>query len=397
MRQGHGKDIWALGELGPKITRVGFGIGVAGLVASVGLGAMSGWTRFFEAWHVAFCYMLALCLGALFFVLIQHLTGATWSVVVRRPAEAMAANLPLLALFFIPIVLGMKELFPWARPEMMAASAELRVKAPYLNFNFFLARWVIYFLLWFLITRYFFGRSTEQDKTGDFSLTMKMERGAAPSVIAFALTLSFAAIDLLMSLSPMWYSTIFGVYFFSGAALSFFSFLSLTVLYLQRNGRLLSVSPEHFHDLGKLMFAFVIFWAYIGFSQYMLIWYANIPEETVWFQERWAGGWKTWSIILIFGHFVLPFAGLISRTAKKTGAILGFWAVWMLVMEWVDIYWLAMPAKSPGKVPLHLLDLTTMLGMGGILVGAMAYRLRDRSLVPERDPRLPDSITFENV
>jgi len=397
MRQEHPKDLWTLGDLGGKISRIGLGVGVVGLVASAGLGVMAGWDRFFQAWHVSFCYMLALSLGALFFVLIQHLTGATWSVMVRRPAEVMAANLPLLALFFIPIVLGSKSLFPWARPEVMAANAALQGKAPYLNMTFFLARWVGFFLVWRLITRFFLGASTAQDKSGDFSLTIKMERVAAPSIIAFALSLSFGAIDLLMSLTPMWYSTIFGVYYFAGAALTFFSFLAISVLYLQRNGRLLSVTPEHFHDLGKLMFAFVIFWAYIGFSQYMLIWYANIPEETTWFRDRWAGEWKAWSILLIFGHFILPFAGLISRTSKKTGAILGFWAIWMLLMEWVDIYWLAMPSKSAGKVPLHLLDLTTLLGMGGILVGVAAQRLSGHSLVPERDPRLPDSLTFENV
>ncbi|MBK8231708.1 MAG: hypothetical protein IPK72_14265 [Candidatus Eisenbacteria bacterium] len=202
MKQDQANDIWTLGELGPKITRNAYVIGIIGIVASLGLGAMSGWGRFFQAWHVSFCYFLALGLGALFFVLIQHLTGASWSVIVRRPAEAMAANLPAMALFFVPIVIGMKDLFPWANPEVMGGNPVLAAKAPYLNMTFFLVRWAVFFLAWFLITRFFFNSSVKQDSTGDFSLTLKMERGAAPAVIAFALSLTFAALDLLMSLSP---------------------------------------------------------------------------------------------------------------------------------------------------------------------------------------------------
>lgn len=391
------RDVWKLGELGPKWVRLFGVLGVLGVIASVGLGFVGGFDRFYESWLVSFCYFLSISLGALFFILIQHLTGATWSVVVRRFAESAAANLPLFVLFFIPILIGLPSLYEWARPEA-AGDALLRHKAPYLNLTFFLIRWVIFFALWTWISRFFFVNSVKQDESGDLALTRKMEVRAAPATIAFAVTTSFACIDLLMALSPKWYSTIFGVYFFSGAALAWMAFLSLTVLRLQGAGLLRrTITAEHYHDLGKLMFAFTVFWAYIGFSQYMLIWYANIPEETIWFRERITGGWAVLSWLQLFGHFLIPFFGLISRTAKKTPGSLAFWAIWMLVMHWCDHYWLVMPGKHPGSIPFHLLDLTTFVGIGGLWVALFFHRLRDTSLVPARDPRLGDSLAFENV
>lgn len=387
-----------LGDLGPRLVNAGLAIGVVGLVASLGLGFMAGWDRFYESWLVAFCYFLSLGVGALFFLVAQHLTGATWSVVVRRLAETTAANLPFLIVFFIPIALGLTSLFEWASPAQVQGDHLLQGKAPYLNVPFFYIRWALYFLFWAVSTRFLFQASVRQDETGDVELTRKMEGRSAPITLGFALSTTFAAVDLLMSLSPRWYSTMFGVYFFAGSVVGFMAFLSLGVVRLQAMGRLRQVvTAEHYHDLGKLLFAFIVFWAYIGFSQYMLIWYANIPEETIWVRDRISGQWANIGWLLFLGHFLVPFFGIISRTVKKTPALLGFWAGWMLIMHWVDLYWVIMASRHPLKLPLHLLDLTTMMAVGGFFVAMAIGRLRTKSLVPLKDPRLGDSLAFENA
>ncbi len=218
-------------------------------------------------------------------------------------------------------------------------------------------------------------------------------------MILFALTLTFCAIDLLMSLDPEFFSTIFGVYYFAGAVSSGYSFLALSLMWLQGKGRLLrSVNREHYHDLGKMMFAFgVIFWSYIAFSQFMLIWYGDLPEETHWFKDRFNGDWKIVSCALLACHFAIPFFGLLSRHVKRNRKTLAFWAVWLLVIEWIDIYWLVMPSVSRDSVPLHPADLLCWVGVVGIFLGAAATRAKGMNLVPTKDPRLADSLAFQNI
>jgi len=201
-----------------------------------------------------------------------------------------------------------------------------------------------------------------------------------------------------MSLDPHWYSTIFGVYFFSGAFLAAIALLILVANAVQRAGLLRRViTREHYHDLGKFLFAFVVFWAYIAFSQYMLIWYGNIPEETEWFLRRQSNGWGWVGLALLFGHFLLPFVALLSRYPKRHKRLLVVAAAWVLAMHWVDMFWLVMPEASPGAFTFHVVDLTVLLGLGGLATAAFARALRDRALVPERDPRLIESLTFENA
>ena len=390
----------SLDALGPRLVRAGLATGVIMLVASVALAflAPGGMDRMLHSYLVAFAFFLSVSLGALFFVVLQHLVRAGWSVVVRRVAEALAMNLPLLALFAVPILLGVRGLYEWADPRAVAGDALLRGKQPYLNVPFFAARLAVYFAVFTFLARYFWTRSTTQDRTGDVRLSLQMERTSAIGMVLFALTTNYAAVDLLMSLDPHWYSTIFGVYFFSGGVVGFFALLSMLAALLQRSGRLGgAVTDEHYHDLGKLVFAFTVFWAYIAFSQYMLMWYANIPEETEWYLRRQTGQWAGVSLLLLFGHFVLPFVYLLPRFVKRRPKLFGPIAAWMLLMHYVDIYWIVMPQISPGRVPLHLLDLTCPLGIGGIMLAATAHRLRQRALVPLRDPRLAESLAFENA
>ncbi len=387
-----------LGAGGGRALRLSAFVAVLGFAASFALGAAAGSARFYQAYLVNYAFFLSLSLGALFFVLIQHVTGATWSVVVRRLAETLAANLPWLGLLAVPVLLGMRQLYPWSDPVHVAHDALLTAKAPYLNPGFFIVRLAVYFLVWTWLSLYYFRRSCAQDATGDVAHTHGMQRLSGPGLVLFAVTVSFASFDLLMSLNPHWFSTIFGVYFFAGSAVSCFALLALWARLLQRGGLLTrAITREHYHDLGKLVFAFIVFWAYIAFSQYLLIWYANIPEETGWYLARQTGGWTAVTVLLLFGHFFAPFLGLLSRYPKRQMLLLMPGALWVLLMHWVDLYWLVMPGFSPGRVPLHLLDLTLFLGLGGLSASLILLRLRGRSVIPERDPRLAASLEFENA
>ena len=388
-----------LGPLGERLFRYGLGAGIAGIaVAGALAAATNGLDRFLFAWLVNYAFFLTLALGALFMVVLHHLTRAGWSVVVRRLAEGLASTLPLLALLLLPVLLGMRHLYHWSVPELVAKDPVLMAKAPFLNAPFFVLRWAVYFASWIATARIFVGRSFAQDASGDVSLTVSMQKAAAPAMLAFGLTSTFASVDLLLSLDAHWYSTIFGVYFFAGSVVAMLAALILAAFGLQRSGRLhQSITVEHYHDLGKLLFAFVVFWAYIAFSQYMLIWYANIPEETGWLLRRQTHGWDRVGLLLILGHFVAPFLALLSRSPKRRPQLLAAAAAWLLAMHWLDLYWVVMPEASPGRAGLHAVDVALFFGLGGLFLAAAVRVLRNRSLVPVRDPRLAESLQFENA
>jgi len=375
-------------------------VGVLGLAAGIAQGLVmeSDATVFFHGWLINSFYVTTLVLGALIFVIIQHLTRAGWSVVVRRVAESIAMVAPLAALLLLPLLAGTGALWAWAQPDAVAANTLLQAKQGYLNTGFFVARFVGYLVVWVGLAFFFYRRSTAQDATGDVAHTHAMQKWAAPSVVLFGLTITFAGFDLLMTLHPDWYSTIFGVYIFAGSFVAFFAFAILTIRLLQVSGRVrIAITPEHFHDMGKLMFGFTVFWAYIGFSQFMLIWYANMPESTHFFRLRTANGWEWVSLLLLFGHFILPFIALISRHPKRRPAVLAIAAGWMLLMHWVDLFWLVKPALSPDGFAISLLDITLAFGMLGLFVAALAFVLRRHALIPVKDPRLRESLAFENV
>ncbi len=397
-----GPEVVHLGATASRLAVVGTVTGLAALAVSFAASrlATGGTERFFQAYLVNFAFFLSVALGGLFFVALQHLTRAGWSVVMRRLAEAVAQCLQLMAILFLPILLfAMPVLYPWARPEEVEHDHLIQLKVPYLNLTFFTVRWLIYFGVWLVYAGYFYGRSIRQDATGEKELTVNMQRAATHGMAFFAATLTFASFDMLMSLDPHWFSTIFGVYYFAGSTLAIFSVLVLAIVLLQGSGRLdRSVTVEHFHDLGKFLFGFTIFWAYIAFSQYMLIWVADIPEETGWFLRRQTGGWAAVSLLLIFGHFVVPFLVLITRDAKRRKRMLATMAVWILVMHWVDIFWLAGPEfAGPGAVVLGFEELGTLIGMGALFVAYASFKLRRCSLVPARDPRLDESLALDNA
>jgi hypothetical protein len=397
-----GDERITLGESAPALAKWWAAAG-AGLLA---ITALWGWLQhdsfrhFFFAYLVAFSFFLSISLGSLFFVAVQHLSRAGWSVTVRRTAEILSGTLPVMAILFLPIIvpvlLGSSSLYSWVSPS--PHDELLRHKLPYLNLPFFGLRCVVYFAVWGVLGRYFLLRSTEQDVSGDPRLTLRMERMSPLALILFAFTLTFAAFDWLMSLEPRWFSTIFGVYYFSGAVVGGLAAIILMAVLLQASGRLrYAITAEHYHDLGKLLFSFVIFWGYIAFSQYMLIWYANLPEEVVWYRVRNAGPWGITSLVLLFVHLLIPFFGMMSREVKRRRYWLAFWAVWLLASHWLDLYWLVMPTYHPAYPPVGLLDLGCLLGLGGLYVAAILRIAAGRALVPIKDPRLGESLAFENL
>jgi hypothetical protein len=363
--------------------------------ALVGAGSPA---QFFHSYLVSFLFFLSLALGGLFFVLLHFLTRAGWSVVVRRAAEQVAATLPLFLILFLPLLLGLEHLYKWTRPEAIAADPLLAHKTPWLESSFFTGRSLLYLALWGFLGWWYYRQSRRQDQMGAHAITRRMQTVSGPAMILFAVTVTLASFDWVVSLDAHWYSTIFGVYFFSGSAVGIFALLILIFLGLQRAGRLAGVVTwEHFHDLGKLLFAFVVFWAYIAFSQFMLIWYANIPETTLWYGARWGPGWQPLSLLLAAGHFGLPFLLLLSRDVKRRRGTLAAAAAWMLLMHWVDLHWLIMPFLHAEAFAPHLLDVTTFLGLGGLFAAAVTWAMVRQALVPTNDPRLPESLVFENV
>ena len=352
--------------------------------------------QFFFSWLVSFLFFLSLSLGALFFVLIQYAAQGGWGVVLRRIGETTFAMLPVMAALFLPVLLGLHDLYEWTHAEALEQDALLRWKAPYLNVPFFLFRAALYFTLWSFIAVLYYRGSRGQDATGDPGVSARLRRLAGPSLIVLALTQTFASIDWIMSLTPHWYSTMFGVYFFAGSFVGFIALLSVVVAAMRGAGLLNTViTADHLQDIGKFLLAFTAFWAYIAFSQFFLMWYANLPEETTWYQARIEGSWLTVSIVLMAGHFAVPFFYLMGRAVKRRGSTLAIGGAWLLVMHFLDLYWQVMPTLHPEGFSPSLLDVAAFLTVGGCFVGAASWLLRRQALVPLRDPRLAESLALE--
>lgn len=364
--------------------------------------------RFFHSYLVSFSFFLSISLGAIFFVLVQHVTRAGWSVGARRMAETLGAVMPMLTALAAPIVLSVVlqngSLYPWATHGPAGGEGHDlgAFKHAWFNPFFFFLRLAIYFGTWSLMGFWYWRESVKQDTSGDTSLTGQMQRFAPAALLIYAMTLTFGTMDLLMSLDVHWFSTMFGIYYFSGCAVAIFASLIVILVLLQSRGYVTAtITTEHFHDLGKFLFAFTFFWGYIAFSQYMLLWYANIPEETNWYVVRGAStvkpnGYSPVIIILLFGHLLIPFVGVMSRHVKRRRKLLAFWAVWMLVFHWLDLYWLIMPALD-GQFHLGLIDVLCFAGVGGIYLSTAMRIAMQHQLRPIADPRLAESLVFENM
>jgi hypothetical protein len=374
---------------------------VAALAFAAGVAAQA--RSFVEPHRLAFSYLTALLflttigVGSLAWLMLHHLTGAVWSVALRRLLENLTRPLPWLVLLFIPVAMNLSLLYPWADSSRVSADPELARKTVWLNPVLFVVRMAVYLACWTLLASILARRSARQDRRDLPASDQAMKSTSAWGMVVLGLTTSLAAFDWLMSLDPHWSSTIFGVYFWAGSLVSSLAALVIVVLGMRALGWLrTTITVEHLHDMGKLLFGFVIFWAYIAFSQYFLIWYANLPEETGWYVTRRLGIWNTMSWALVLGHFVVPFFVLLFRTTKRNPYWLGFISVWILVFHYIDLYWLIMPAFRPEGVEPHWLDTSLVLTLTFICAAIVAHACRRRPLVPIGDPRLAESIAFRS-
>ncbi len=386
-------------------------IGLIALVGGTFLGTSSVDARFgMSTYLTAYMYALTIAIGSLFFVLIQHLARVGWSVVVRRVAELIMIMLVPLAVLFIPIgwAVWHDSLFAWTNADAFQAANHIpepawSEKVRWLNPQWFTIRACAYLVVYCGMAWYFYSKSQRQDQTGEVTLSESMQARSGPCVILFALVTSLVAADWVMSLAPMWFSTMFGVYMFAGSILAAHCAVALLSFVLQKQGAMRDeVTIEHYHDLGKLIHGFICFWGYIAFSQYMLIWYANIPEETDWFYTRYPGFsevFGTISIALMIFHFGVPFLGIMSRHVRRLPWAVAFWAGYLLILHYVDIYWAIMPEAgvSAGGAFGVLASLLTVLGMICLMLGMIVIVGARTRLIPVRDPRLRESLAFENI
>src|SRR5918996_149327 len=380
-----------------RLPMIGAVCALLGIVACAILGIANP-RQFFFSWLVSFLFFLSLAVGALLFVPIQYAAQGGWGIVLRRIGETTFATIPVMAALFLPVALGLHDLYEWSHADAVANDALLRWKAPYLNVPFFLIRAALYFGIWSFIALLYYRGSRGQDVTGDPGVSVRLRRCAGPAIMVLALTQTFASVDWIMSLTPHWYSTMMGVYFFAGSFVGFIALLSVLAAAMRRAGLLDAiVTVEHLHDIGKFLFAFTAFWAYISFSQFFLIWYGNLPEETIWYRERMEGSWMTVSLFLMAGHFAAPVFFLLGRAVKRRGSTLAIGGAWLLAMHFLDLYWQVMPTLHPDGIRPSVLDLAALVAVGGCFVAAASWLMRRQALVPLRDPRLAESLAFENA
>ncbi len=372
-----------------------------GLIAFValalcGAGAAIDPTQLSFSWLFAFAFYFTLCAGCFFWAIVHYATDAEWSVVVRRQLENIAVLLAVMAVFFVPILFLRHHLYEWMNIPP-GKEATLDSKRAYLNWNFFVVRAVVFFGFFIIASQLLRRLSVRQDKDGNPKFTIWMRKVAFASLPMFALFLTFGAFDWLMSLNYRWFSTMFGVYIFAGTAGSSMSLLVLVITALRSAGYLKDVvTAEHFHIMGKWMFAFCVFWAYIGFGQYMLIWYANMPEETQYFLTRNTESWWTLSMLLVIGRFFGPFAILLLQSIKKHPRQLCYVAGWIVFMQMLDMYIVVLPALHGTGVHLSLWDFIPLIGIGATLGFVYLRIVGKASLFPVRDPRLVESLKLVN-
>ena len=372
--------------------------GIVGLAAGV-VGAFLNSDQFFRSWLLGFLFCLSLAIGSLGLLMLQHMSGGQWGLIGRRVWEAAAGTLWIVALLFIPLLFGLPKIFEWARPEVVNASSILQAKAPYLNPMFFIFRAFIYFAFWIVCAWVLNSWSLRQDR-GEVAVapsdTVRFRTVSAPGLLFLVLTATFASVDWIMSLDPEWYSTIFGLLTVAGSGLSALAFAIAVLSWLADTPPLSRyLTARHFHDLGKLLLAFVMLWAYLSFSQFLIIWSGNLPEEIPWYVERLRGWWGFVSLLLVIGHFALPFALLLSRDVKRNHRLLAKVALFIIVMRFVDVIWLVAPAFEHHGFPIHWMNIVLPLGLAGIWLFLFVRQLASRALLPLNDPYFKEAFAHD--
>ena len=363
------------------MAKIGLAVGVAAL-ALAGAGGLRQPVQFFRSYLVAFVFWMGLPLGCFAILMLHHLVGGTWGFPLRRLLESSVNTFGLMALLFLPILFrGLPLLYEWADPAKVRADAALRQKEFYLNAPFFTARTVIYFLAWIVIASLLRRWSYRQDESGEAGLTRRLQSLSGGGLLVYGLTATFASVDWVMSLEPRWASTIYGLIFMVTEALAAMALVTLAAIVLSREeelGRL--VTPRVLNDYGNLLLTFTMLWAYLSFSQYLIIWSGNVHDEIPWYQRRVQGGWAVVALALIVFHFAVPFVLLLSRFVKRRGPVLGWVAAGLLVKSLVDVFWLTAPAFEPAGPEFHLNDALAVIGIGGVWLWRFAAGLGRRPL-----------------
>jgi len=366
--------------------------GAAGLAVSV-VGIFFGVRQFLQSYLMAYMLVLGITLGCLALGMVHQLSGGAWGVVIRRPIGAATRTLPVLTLLFLPIVLGMYQLYTWTDAAVVARDEILQRKHLYLNVPFFIVRAAIYFVVWNTLVYFLNAWSLEQDETADPRLARRMQLLSAAGLVAYGLTITFASFDWLMSLAPHWYSTIYGVLILGGQGLSAMAFMIAALVWLSRRPPLdRIIVPAHFHDLGNLLLAFVMLWAYFSFSQYLIIWAGNLPAEIEWYRDRLQTGWRFVGVCLVLFHFVVPFCLLLSRSIKREAGLILPLVVGILVVRLIDLFWLIAPEFHTAGIHVSVLDLLLPASMFTLWLGCFVWQLRGRAILPLHDPEFDEAL-----
>ena len=376
-----------LGRLLPRALGVGLlALGICGI------GGLFDPTQFFRSYLFAYLFWLGIALGSLAVLMVHHITGGAWGFLIRRLLEASAMTLPLMALLFLPILFGMHAIFSWSHPEVIAAEKVLQHKSHFfLNVSWFVARTVVYFVLWIGLAWILRKWSLEQDRTGVPAITRRFQHLCGPGLVVYVVTVSLASIDWIMSLEPKWYSTIFGLVIICGQALSAVAAMIVAAVWLVGRKQLTAlVEPENFRDLGHMLLAFVLLWTYMAFSQYLIIWSGDLSTEAIFYVHRSHGGWQWVALFLAMFHFFVPFTLLIFGGIKKNVRLLAAIAATLLCAHLVDNFWLVQPTFSTTGLHVHWMDMLLPLGLGGLWLTAFVRQIRGHALVPLHDPRLAD-------
>lgn len=373
-------------------------VGVVVLIACA-LGAIFRPGQFFRSYLFSYLFYLGLTLGSMAVAMLQYLSGGAWGIVLRRVSESASRTIWMLILLFIPICIGIPWLYSWSHPDVVASDPILQHKHVYLNVPFFIGRAVFYFAGWWLFVHFLNKWSHEQDVTGRDPRARRLQLLSGPGLVFYGLTVTFAAVDWVMSLNPHWFSTIFGLIFMAGQGLSALSFaIALLVILSAEGGPLAGViGPRHFQDIGKLLLTFTMLWAYFSYSQLLIIWSGNLADEIPWYMARLKGGWQWIGMLLVIFHFALPFALLLSRSFKRRGRTIVRIAALIIVMRFIDLFWMVEPA--PAKPSLHIdwMDILVPIGLGGLWLAMFLFQLKKWPLLPVRDPHLEAAIAHGSL
>ena len=370
-------------------------IGVVAVVLSL-IGAVVSPQQFFQSYLFAYIFWIGLVIGSLAVLMIQYLTGGAWGLILRRTLESVTGTLPLMIVLFVPLLLGLHRLYIWTHPEIVTLDPILKQKQSFLNIPFFLIRAILYFASWIILAWLLNRWSRKQDQTGEPRLAWWLEHISGPGLFLLAITMSLAMIDWVMSLEPKWYSTIYAVIYMAGDALAALAFCIGVILLLRHHAPIAYIlRPKHWRDLGNLLLAFVMLWAYCAFSQYLLIWSGNLRDEIEWYLPRKSGGWGWIALALIVFHFFIPFFMLLLRDVKEHRYLLLIVVLLVLALRFVDIYWLVAPAFSPYHFTISWLDIVLPIAMGGLWLAFFTTQLARRPLLPLQDPYGEEALNAE--